>query len=109
MQLKCPDWGDHSHALAYELFHEQTGAHVHVMLNAYWEPLAFDLPAPRPGFAWKCLVDTSRETADTDEAVPLILVPGQHRVVCEPRSAVVLVSEASPVNVLQSASTSSVR
>ena len=109
VQLKCPDWGDHSHALAYELFHEQTGAHVHVMLNAYWEPLAFDLPAPRPGFAWKCLVDTSRETADTDDTVPLILAPGQHRVVCEPRSAVVLVSEASPVNVLQSASTLSVR
>jgi hypothetical protein len=79
------------------------------MLNAYWEPLAFDLPAPRPGFVWKCLVDTSRETADTDDTVPLNLALGQHRVVCEPRSAVVLVSEASPVNVLQSASTSSVR
>ena len=96
VRLNSPDWGDGSHALAYELFHEQTGAHVHVMLNAYWEPLAFDLPAPRPGFLWKCLVDTARETADTDDTPPLILAAGQPSLVCEPRSSVVLVSEASP-------------
>jgi glycogen operon protein len=109
VRLNAPDWGDSSHALAYELFHGQTGAHMHVMLNAYWEPLAFDLPAPRPGFVWKCLVDTSRETADTDDTPPLILSASQQSVVCEPRSSVVLVSEALPEAVLHSPSTPSVR
>jgi hypothetical protein len=79
------------------------------MLNAYWEPLAFDLPAPRPGFVWKCLVDTSRETADTDNTPPLILAANQESVVCEPRSAVVLVSEASPEVLVRSPPTPSVR
>ena len=109
VRLNSPDWGDGSHAVAYELFHEQTGAHVHVMLNAYWEPLAFDLPAPRPGFLWKCLVDTARETADTDDTPPLILAAGQQSLVCEPRSSVVMVSEASPGAALHSPPTPSVR
>ena len=108
VRLNTPDWGDGSHALAYELFHEQTGTHVHVMLNAYWEPLAFDLPAPRLGFVWKCLVDTARETADTDDTPPLILAAGQQSLVCEPRSSVVLVSEASPGAALHSRPTPSV-
>ena len=107
VRLNTPDWGDGSHALAYELFHEQTGTHVHVMLNAYWEPLAFDLPAPRLGFVWKCLVDTARETADTDDTPPLILAAGQQSLVCEPRSSVVLVSEASPGAALHSRPTPS--
>jgi len=108
VRLNTPDWGDGSHALAYELFHEQTGTHVHVMLNAYWEPLAFDLPAPRLGFVWKCLVDTARETADTDDTPPLILAAGQQSLVCEPRSSVVLLSEASPGAALHSRPTPSV-
>jgi isoamylase len=49
-RLGQPDWGDDSHSLAFSLYYPECGEHLHVMLNAYWQPLTFDLPPPRqPG------------------------------------------------------------
>ena len=42
--LNRPDWSHHSHSLAFSL--ESVGGRfrLHGMLNAYWEPLAFEIP-----------------------------------------------------------------
>jgi glycogen operon protein len=64
VKLGEPDWGDHSHslALAAELRQEE-GLFVYLILNAYWEPLAFELPPPGAGAgSWRRWIDTSRET-----------------------------------------------
>ncbi len=59
-RLGHPDWRDDSHSLAFSLNHPECGEHLHVMLNAYWQPLIFDLPPPRqPGNCWHRIVDTA--------------------------------------------------
>ena len=47
----------------------------HVMFNAYWEPLTFELPRPDPGVArrWRRWIDTYRDAPEDifDEPRPL--------------------------------------
>jgi glycogen operon protein len=47
-------------ALEGELRRE--GWHVHLILNAYWEPLTFELPKLRGGEPWRLWIDTARES-----------------------------------------------
>src|ERR1700757_2250047 len=68
VRLGSPDWADDSHSIAFTL---RSGVrHVplclHVMFNAYWEALDFDLP-PTPAAAvagWRQWIDTSRESPE---------------------------------------------
>jgi glycogen operon protein len=55
-KLDQPDWGEHSHAIAIGAELRAEGLVVHLILNAYWEPLDFELP---PGPAWRRWIDTS--------------------------------------------------
>jgi len=59
--LGHPDWSDQSHSLALDLTSFAGHARLHVMLNAYWEPLRFQLPlaSPENGGAWRRWIDTS--------------------------------------------------
>ena len=88
--LHQPDTSDHSHSLAYELYLPENGEHVHVMLNAYWEPLSFELPRLPNGRTWRRIVDTACASPDDfrppDEAPPVTTT--HYR--AEARSAVVL-------------------
>jgi glycogen operon protein len=56
-----PDWGEDSHSLAFSAELEPEGLAVYLILNAYWEPLEFELPAAAdygaPG--WRRWIDTS--------------------------------------------------
>lgn len=90
VQLYAPDWASHSHSLAFELYHPDNYEHLHVMLNAYWEPLTFTLPAPRNGTHWQRIIDTNLPTPD-DFCAPDVAPPiegGQY--IVAPRSVVVL-------------------
>ncbi len=49
VKLDQPDWSDHSHSLALEAELRQDGLWVYLILNAYWEPLEFELPAVGDG------------------------------------------------------------
>ncbi len=44
VRLGHPDWADHSHSLAFTLRSLHSRFQIHVMLNAYWEPLEFEVP-----------------------------------------------------------------
>ncbi len=44
MKLNQPDWGDNSHSVALSGELRQEGLLFHLILNAYWEPLDFELP-----------------------------------------------------------------
>jgi isoamylase len=61
-----PDWSDSSHSLALtaELLSERLL--VHLILNAYWEKLEFELPplAGESRFAWRRWIDTSLDSPD---------------------------------------------
>ena len=63
--LGQPDWSYYSHTLAFTLRHPEAKEHLHVMLNAYWEPLTFELPPPEEGQCWHRIVDTSLSLAET--------------------------------------------
>jgi glycogen operon protein len=64
--LKRPDWSDHSHSLAFTLRSLRGRFLLHGMLNAYWEPLTFELPPvptdDQPG--WRRCIDTALHTPD---------------------------------------------
>lgn len=64
VHLAQPDWGYDSHSLAFTLNHPQAGESLHVMLNAYWEPLIFDLPPLGSRKRWYLAVDTSKPSPD---------------------------------------------
>jgi glycogen operon protein len=57
VKLLQPDWGDGSHAIAFGTELKKEKVLIHLMMNAYWEPLEFELP-PIAG-PWKRWIDTS--------------------------------------------------
>jgi glycogen operon protein len=89
VKLHQPDWSDDSRSLAFGGELRRDGFSFHFMLNAYWEPLEFELPKPERG-TWRRWIDTSLDSAD--EIVPWETAPPVsgpcYRV--EPRSVVML-------------------
>ena len=57
VKLYQPDWGEHSHCLAFGAEIPEEGLRLHLILNAYWEPLEFELP-PQDG-GWQRWIDTA--------------------------------------------------
>ena len=93
VRLGKPDWADDSHSIAFCV---RSGPRhlpfwLHVMFNAYWAALDFDLPpAPPAAAGWQRWIDTSRESPEDimdASAAPLVLET-QYRVA--PRSVVAL-------------------
>jgi glycogen operon protein len=56
-----PDWGDASHSLAATVHFKTDRIVLHLMINAYWEALAFAIPPLDENHgSWRCCVDTFR-------------------------------------------------
>jgi isoamylase len=92
-----PDWSDDSHSLAFAAELPQAGLFVYLILNAYWEPLTFELP-PRSDAAapWRRWIDTSLVSpADIVPwaAAPALSLPAYR---AGARSVVVLFAGAGP-------------
>jgi isoamylase len=94
VRLGKPDWSDESHSIAYTI--RSTPLHLplwlHVMINAYWEALDFDLP-PTPAASltgWQRWIDTAREPPEdiTDAPAAPLAREKQYRVAA--RSVAVL-------------------
>lgn len=59
MALEQPDWGENSHSVAlYGQLQEEQLA-FYFLLNAFWEPLCFDLPKIPVETSWRRWIDTS--------------------------------------------------
>jgi isoamylase len=56
VKLDAPDWGDGSHSLAVTFQEPDGPALAHVIVNAWKEPLEFELPRVESG--WRLMVDT---------------------------------------------------
>jgi isoamylase len=95
-RLGAPDWSPDSRSLAYTMTCAPDGRLMHVMLNAWWEALEFEVPLRPigPETAWRLCIDTARPTPNdirpweeaTPYAAPAYLV--------QPRSVVVLFARA---------------
>jgi isoamylase len=64
VKLTAPDWGDQSHTLAatvpllgYKLL-------LHIIVNAYWEALEFEIPVLEGQESWRRCVDTYLDPPD---------------------------------------------
>jgi glycogen operon protein len=92
--LDCPDWSEHSHSLAFTLRSVSGRFLLHGMLNAYWEPLTFELPkVPVVGDGhWRRCIDTALASPNDirrwEDAPPL----GEPKYRVEARSMVLLAS-----------------
>ncbi|UFS70647.1 glycogen debranching protein GlgX [Geomonas sp. RF6] len=65
VELGRPDFGDDSHSIALTAW-SMTGKNVfHIMVNAWWNSLRFELPpVPRTDRRWRRFVDTSLPSPD---------------------------------------------
>jgi glycogen operon protein len=92
VELGKPDWGIDSHSLAFT-YHRFSSSQVrYVAVNAYWEPLDFELPPVVTGqdSGWRRLVDTSLPSPDdiVGEGSGTLIATPKYRV--NPRSIVML-------------------
>ena len=92
VQLGRPDWSPQSHSLAFTLRTLRDRFVLHVMFNAYWEPLTFELPpVPADGSErWRRRLDTARASPDDISRGATAPVVAEDRCVVQPRSIVVL-------------------
>ncbi len=88
--LNQPDWSDESRSLAFSLRYPSAGEHLHIMLNAYWQPLVFELPLLEPRHCWRRIIDTSLPSPDDISAAATASAVAVHSYAVMPRSAVVL-------------------
>ena len=93
MKLNQPDWSSFSHSLALTAELPEHGMQFHMIWNAYWEPLEFELPPLSGAVGWRRWIDTVLDTpndiVDWQAAVP---VAGR-TYMAGPRSVVVLVAD----------------
>jgi glycogen operon protein len=94
VKLNEPDWSDHSHSVAFDAELRREGLRIYLILNAYWEPLTFDLPDLPTGKSWRRWIDTSLDSPD--DIVEWTSAPSidHNKYRAEARTVVFLYSEA---------------
>ncbi len=96
IDLGQPDWSDHSHSVALTVEIRPEKVWLHLILNAYWEPLEFALPPADsdPAGPWRRWIDTALDSPNDIVPWPdAPSVPGRtYR--AEARSVVVLYAPA---------------
>jgi glycogen operon protein len=96
VKLNQPDWSRSSHSIALTAEILKNRLYIHWILNAWWEPLDFELPAECG--QWNRWIDTSLETPEDivtwEESRPVL-----NRIYrAAPHSMVVLFSPRSPIS-----------
>jgi isoamylase len=97
VRLGQPDWSEQSHSLAVRIEWQGTDMALYLLLNAYWEALAFEVPPFGHGHTcWRRCVDTARAPPNDicfDLEAPIVT---SATVVVEPRSVMALLATQSP-------------
>jgi len=93
VNLNQPDWSSNSHSLAISAELKNEGLLLYVILNAYWEPLDFELPVPSNGAgSWRRWIDAAldppEEICEWSTAAPVAV----ERYHAGARSVVVLIA-----------------
>jgi glycogen operon protein len=66
VKLRQPDWGESSHSIAFTVEFHKERLLLHVIVNAYWQPLDFELPrVDKAGEnPWRRWIDTALDSPD---------------------------------------------
>ncbi len=91
LRLSKPDWADYSHSLAFTAFNSAKKLLTHVMMNAYTEPLQFEIP-PAAGDQWRRCIDTFLESPEDILEWDNAPVVQNGKYLAQPHSVVVLLS-----------------
>lgn len=94
VHLNQPDFADYSRTIAFSLRHPEKEEHLHIMLNAYWETLLFEIPILPKGQRWYRIVDTALAVPNdfcTEKTAPSI--QGNHYRV-QGRASVILMAQS---------------
>ena len=96
VKLGQPDWSNTSHSLAFTSQPQDAKVLFHVILNAYWESLDFELPPPGENDnTWRRWIDTSlgspQDIAEWENAPPVL----DRAYRAGPRSVVVVFAPAA--------------
>jgi len=92
VKLHRPDWSNQSHSLAITASAVSADLDLYLVLNAYWEPLRFDLPPiPEDGLGpWRHWLDTFLEAPSDICPVPNAPPVAGSSYLVNPRSIVAL-------------------
>jgi isoamylase len=78
VKLDRPDWSHGSRSVALHLELPWQDVRCHLIFNAYWEALQFELPEPGEGQVWRRWIDTALDPPDDiSEWSAAPPVPGQ--------------------------------
>jgi isoamylase len=94
VKLNQPDWSECSHSIAFTVEIREEKLLFHVILNAYWQPLDFELPrfdsaAENPWRRWiDTALDSPHDILEWDRAEPVLGYVYR----AEARSVVILIS-----------------
>ena len=100
MKLDQPDWSDHSHSLAFTAEIRKERLLFYLILNAYWQPLDFELPLRERGSRepWCRWIDTTldapQDIVEWQNALPVSTETYR----AGPRSVVVLFARGRDIN-----------
>ncbi len=96
VRLLQPDWSPSSHTLALGAELSRAGLQMHLIMNAYWEPLDFELPPLDGDETWRRWIDTSLDSPN--DIVPWQEAPAhaRHTYRAGPRSVVLLWAPMAP-------------
>jgi glycogen operon protein len=64
VRLNQPDWSDDSRSIAFCAVVRPEKLRFHFIMNAYWEPLDFELPKLDDGNTWRRWIDTALDSPD---------------------------------------------
>ena len=96
VRLNAPDWGHDSHTLAATTRLLGGQAQLHLIVNAYWEALEFEIPPPATAhLSWRRIIDTSLDSPDDVCAWADAPAVQESTYVVQPRSVVLLVATAA--------------
>jgi len=95
VKLNQPDWSDHSHSLALSAEIRQERTLVYLILNAYWQPLNFELPVLENSAnkKWRRWIDTYLDSPEDIVEWKAATAVEAHTYTAGPRSAVVLYTQ----------------
>jgi glycogen operon protein len=98
VKLGQPDWRGSSHSVAFSVEAPKEKLLFHLILNAYWEPLEFELPpaVDRGQGSWRRWIDTSLDSPDDIVTWETAQPVGDCSYRAAPRSVVVLFAVAGP-------------
>jgi glycogen operon protein len=96
-----PDWSASSRVLAFMRRGNDHGDLIYAMMNMYWEPLEFELPALSEGRRWLMFANTGMPTPeDIWESGQEPVLSDQKKILAAGRSIIVLVTRYGSVDIL---------